>query len=919
MNSNGHVRTCGDSGVLALGHHGPCPLDAGAFWDGARGAAVTSNEVRPGWYASPDGQPATLRWWNGSSWTTQTQGAEGASLQPPPPRLSQRSAPLPPPPPETSRTAVPPPPPPNPPPPPGQRPPQTRAAAAVGRAAAQAPPAHQPRVSELLRSAVEQRQGLEDHLQRAAGAWARVPDTPSIAGRLRDRFLERLSQRLGQLPVSLFGQVGVPRAGALVDSRFPSVLDVLRAGESGLLSVTGIGGKSAASIIDVARLVEQDAVASLPVRLSDDELSRQIRHLLVTRAAVGDTPVEELRAAQASMRSLPPKPAQFEEPRKPFLRTRRRHEQVVAEASDAHAAVVEGYRRAVDRAAPAVRALAVPDVPSVDGAQVIFTAEAASYATRFEQFVQDIFPGLFSASGMRVRPVVDDDEQYVVRWFDPGSRPEVDLDELQRVRERESTLTERASSGSGLGLGVPLGGSGSRTPTRPSPPLQRTVRATMTDLSTVIPPEDVAAAVDLMVDDLAHPLRSYQAFCARFVLHTAKVVIGDEMGLGKTVEAIAAAAHVLSSLPRPQVLVVAPASLIPNWTREIEKWLGLDPYVFHASTKGSLADAQAAWLTDGGIAVTTYGSMRHAAFEGGEDEQLELVVFDEAHMLKNPDAKRTLAAERLIARSDRVVLMTGTPMTSHISDFVNIVRLIDVLLAGRMAAATADAQTFRKLVSGCYLRRTQADVLDELPEIVEIDDVIEPTPDDVANYKQTLQTTPHLMAARSAIGNRTDSSKMLRLRELWADACEDGRSMVVFSYFLNTLRAAERTLGDAVAGTIRGGISPTERQQLVDDMTASEQPRVLLAQIVSGGVGLNVQAASVGVICEPQFNPSVESGDQTHAPDGANSCRAHPPSHLAGTGRRADRGAPRRQGPDVRRVRGRVRPRRGGWPGRCHR
>ncbi|WP_031083329.1 helicase-related protein, partial [Streptomyces sp. NRRL WC-3549] len=46
---------------------------------------------------------------------------------------------------------------------------------------------------------------------------------------------------------------------------------------------------------------------------------------------------------------------------------------------------------------------------------------------------------------------------------------------------------------------------------------------------------------------------------------------------------------------------------------------------------------------------------------------------------------------------------------------------------------------------------------------------------------------------------------------------------------------------------------------LVDDFAAAPGHAVLLAQIEAGGVGLNMQAASVVVICEPQLKPTVEN------------------------------------------------------------
>ena len=44
----------------------------------------------------------------------------------------------------------------------------------------------------------------------------------------------------------------------------------------------------------------------------------------------------------------------------------------------------------------------------------------------------------------------------------------------------------------------------------------------------------------------------------------------------------------------------------------------------------------------------------------------------------------------------------------------------------------------------------------------------------------------------------------------------------------------------------------------MDDFAAAAGPAVLLAQIQAAGVGLNMQAASVVIICEPQIKPTIE-------------------------------------------------------------
>ena len=46
---------------------------------------------------------------------------------------------------------------------------------------------------------------------------------------------------------------------------------------------------------------------------------------------------------------------------------------------------------------------------------------------------------------------------------------------------------------------------------------------------------------------------------------------------------------------------------------------------------------------------------------------------------------------------------------------------------------------------------------------------------------------------------------------------------------------------------------------MVDEFSTAGDGAVLVSQIVAGGVGLNIQAASVVVICEPQLKPTTES------------------------------------------------------------
>lgn len=87
---------------------------------------------------------------------------------------------------------------------------------------------------------------------------------------------------------------------------------------------------------------------------------------------------------------------------------------------------------------------------------------------------------------------------------------------------------------------------------------------------------------------------------------------------------------------------------------------------------------------------------------------------------------------------------------------------------------------------------------------------------------------------------------------------EGGRKIIVFSFFRQVLATVAPTLGDHAMGPITGNVSPIDRQKLVDAFTERRQPAVLVSQIQAGGVGLNIQAASVVILTEPQWKPTIE-------------------------------------------------------------
>ncbi|WP_242901806.1 DEAD/DEAH box helicase [Actinomadura terrae] len=371
-------------------------------------------------------------------------------------------------------------------------------------------------------------------------------------------------------------------------------------------------------------------------------------------------------------------------------------------------------------------------------------------------------------------------------------------------------------------------------------------------------PRDLAAVVkDQPLDD-AHrrvSLRGYQAFGARFALVQRKVIIGDEMGLGKTIQAIAAIAH-LRSEGATHFLVACPASVLVNWVREIEARCALAARPVHGRGR---AAALADWTRSGGIAVTTLDSLH--ALDVPEDLPLGMFVVDEAHYAKNHETRRAKAVAAWCARTDRVLFLTGTPMENRVEEFRSLVAHLRPELAKKIAPthAAVGAAEFRKEVAPVYLRRNQRDVLLELPEVVHVDEWEEFSPADEAAYRSAVAEGNFMAMRRAAYAVPEESAKLARLKELVDEAAANELKVVVFSCFRDVLAAVRDAVGDDARGPIDGAAPAERRQALVDAFTAEPGHAVLLAQIQAGGVGLNLQAASMVIICEPQVKPTTET------------------------------------------------------------
>ncbi len=179
-------------------------------------------------------------------------------------------------------------------------------------------------------------------------------------------------------------------------------------------------------------------------------------------------------------------------------------------------------------------------------------------------------------------------------------------------------------------------------------------------------------------------------------------ILADEMGLGKTIQSITFLATVLSVENRGPHIVIAPKNVVPHWAAEVETWYpGKFKVVTHigAGEERFLRMRQVfRTIPDFDILVTSFDLAMRDFFtkprpENGiawenrhvirsmQNLEFEYAVVDEAHRLKNAEAKFT-AGLRKFTQAKRRLLLTGTPLSNNLQELWALMNVLNPRIFG---------------------------------------------------------------------------------------------------------------------------------------------------------------------------------------------------------------------------------------------
>lgn len=375
-------------------------------------------------------------------------------------------------------------------------------------------------------------------------------------------------------------------------------------------------------------------------------------------------------------------------------------------------------------------------------------------------------------------------------------------------------------------------------------------------------------------------------------------ILGDDMGLGKTAQVIAFICWAIEVDMFKNFLIVVPSTLLENWRREFLFFTKreIEPYIHHGTNRTGLVTL----LKSKKIVVTTY-SLIINDFVLFKEINWGAYVLDEASLIKNPSTERTRAIKEI--PSIIKIAMTGTPVENSlldlwsISDFCNPGYLgdidsfkkiyVDSNLESNLKNTNLD--TLKELTSNIMIRRMKEDILDGLPDKIDIHQALRQNPAESNNYENLRQEIidnstdnkgvifelirnlyrycahPILLREPEDISFENlikESKKFERTIEILDEIKVKSEKVLIFTDIIDMidlLKSALKAKYNIPIYNIDGRILVNERLNVIDSFSEQKGFSVLVLNPVTAGMGLNIVSANHVIHYTRQWNPALEA------------------------------------------------------------
>ena len=393
------------------------------------------------------------------------------------------------------------------------------------------------------------------------------------------------------------------------------------------------------------------------------------------------------------------------------------------------------------------------------------------------------------------------------------------------------------------------------------------------------------------------PLYDYQFQGMLFLAFTGRAMLADEMGLGKTVQAIAACKLLKETSGMSKVLIVCPTSLKSEWEEQIRKFTDLPLKIVIGNRTERLSAYE--------CGKTFFFILNYEQIVRDEQEingilRPDAIILDEAQRIKNWRTKTASAVKRL--RSDYAFVLTGTPIENRIDELFSLTEFVNPKIFGSLfrfnrqfyefdgEGKTVGIKNMRLLheqLKPVMIRRKKSEISEQLPERIDNNYFVGITPEQKKRYdefeyqasilariaqkrplrEEEMKKLQRLLASMRMVCDSVyildkkfrDAPKVDELFEILDDIWSDGpeRKVIIFSEWVGMLDLVKERLEgkDMKYALHTGSVRQDLRRNEINKFKNDQECRVFLSTD-SGGVGLNLQVASVVVNLDLPWNPA---------------------------------------------------------------
>ncbi|MFZ0699712.1 MAG: DEAD/DEAH box helicase [Thermoplasmata archaeon] len=407
----------------------------------------------------------------------------------------------------------------------------------------------------------------------------------------------------------------------------------------------------------------------------------------------------------------------------------------------------------------------------------------------------------------------------------------------------------------------------------------------------------------------ATALFPHQLEAVEFIADKHAVAIFDEQGLGKTKIVLESILRGMHSGNLDGALIVCRAGLVPTWRDEVSKHTHLTA----VEISGSAGTAGSGFATYSPFYLTAYSLLHRELARLRQLLQVRklALVLDEAHTIKNPQARATLDAFSLSELARKRIIVTGTPVANYPEDLwaqfyfldhgktlgtdFEAFRLFYDLGTGarRRDVSLSSLQTLKERIRPLSIRRTKEETL-ELPEksyatVVVIMKGSQAEMYRVVRDELRLELLDHGKLAQT-VSVENAFVRLLRLVQVSSNPAlidpgydgvpakfaaldsmiqqivANGEKAIVWSQFVENVRLLRRKYSNFGSAEIHGGIPIEARHDVVRRFQSDPKKSLIFAVPAAAREGVTLTAANNAIYLDRGFNmvDYIQSQDRIH-------------------------------------------------------